>query len=468
MGAAAFLHNNVYPVLPVWAQNAGLSLYGLAYRAERLGGDFHSEASAFHERDSWSAERLHVHLCHSLRERVRTAFDSVPYYRDLWRKLGLHRDDLSRFTPADLPLLPITPKDAVRNNPEAFIPSGPFRPHRLLKYFTSGSSGTPITCYYSSQSHRRFFAAREARSFGWAAASIRDSRATFSGRMIIPPNRNVPPFYRLNYSESQIYFSAFHITPANAASYVEGFNRHRPQVLTGYCSCYYFLGQLMLAQGLKLTYRPKVLIVGSDRVTAPVRSVLESAFHAPVFEEYGSIENVVLATECAHGNLHVSPDFGILEIVNDEGGPAESGRVIATGLLNDAHYLIRYALGDLAQWAVNRSCPCNRPQFPILAEITGRVEDALLTRDGRRVVRLHGVFYNIPHLIAAQIVQESLDLIRVRVLAEDAFSSAEADLIRQRLAAERLGNLTVLVERVTDLERTSRGKVRAVINRMQQ
>ena len=69
-------------------------------------------------------------------------------------------------------------------------------------------------------------------------------------------------------------------------------------------------------------------------------------------------------------------------------------------------------------------------------------------------------------MLEGQIIQESRDLIRVRVVASDGFGEQEESLIRERITKGRLGPVHIQIDRVEELERTDRGKVRAVISRI--
>jgi phenylacetate-CoA ligase len=374
---------------------------------------------------------------------------------------------VARLTPEELPALPVTPKQDLRHDPEAFVATGARGASRLLRYATSGSTGTPITAICTADGHRRFLAAREVRSFGWAGASIRGPRAMMGGRMVVPAPDSRGPFYRYNHAERQVYFSAYHISPANAPGYVEGIRRYRPPLFTGYAHSYYFLARLMLAQGLEIGYQPRCLVLSSEKTTLEMKDAIARAFGARAWEEYGSVENCALATECEHGRLHVSPDFGIVEIVDERGFPAPfgtHGRVLATGLLNEAQPLIRYDIGDIAAWSGER-CPCGRDQLPVLSGIDGRLEDTVVGPDGREMVRFHGLFISVPGVVEAQVIQEEIDLLRVRVVATPEFGEAQRKLIEARVH-ERLGAVRVIVETTGRIERTSRGKFRAVISRL--
>jgi phenylacetate-CoA ligase len=196
-----------------------------------------------------------------------------------------------------------------------------------------------------------------------------------------------------------------------------------------------------------------------------MRAVMERAYGCQVFEEYSTVENVMFASDCERGRLHISPDMGLVEILRADGSacaPGESGEVVATGLRRDYQPLIRYRLGDLASWD-DEPCPCGR-QMPVIKEVIGRLEDALVSPDGRRMVRFHGIFTDQPHVREGQLIQESLRRVRVKVVPVNGFGpDDQRDIIRR--VQQRLGNeVEVSVEPVEEIPRTVAGKFKAVIN----
>ena len=94
---------NFYPYAPVWLQNLGISLYGVAWRQERLGGGFKRYVAQFAERDRWSADQMQSYVEAQLRAMLLHAMEHVPYYRRAWRELGVTRADLAVMTVEDLP-----------------------------------------------------------------------------------------------------------------------------------------------------------------------------------------------------------------------------------------------------------------------------------------------------------------------------------------------------------------------------
>src|ERR1035437_1546149 len=129
-----------YPYVPAWAQNVGISLYGLSYRRERLGGDFEQHVAAFKERDRWSPEQMQTYVHQQLRNVLTHALEQVPYYQKIWSKAGATRTDLAQMTLAGLSTLPITPKADLRATPDAFVAQNIAAREKLHRYNSSGST----------------------------------------------------------------------------------------------------------------------------------------------------------------------------------------------------------------------------------------------------------------------------------------------------------------------------------------
>jgi phenylacetate-CoA ligase len=175
------------------------------------------------------------------------------------------------------------------------------------------------------------------------------------------------------------------------------------------------------------------------------------------------------ASECEHGSLHIWPDVGIVEVLDENNQPVPpgiTGRLVLTGLLNSEMPLIRYEVGDWGALAdSNRStCPCGRT-LSIIESLEGRSDDLILTRDGRKIGRLDPVFKGEFPLHEAQIIQESLDEIRVRYVPLKTFNAKHAEEL-QAAVKERLGNMQIVLEKVDNIPRGPNGKFRAVISNL--
>jgi len=183
-----------------------------------------------------------------------------------------------------------------------------------------------------------------------------------------------------------------------------------------------------------------------------------------VRDTYGMAEEVAAASECEAGNMHLWPEVGVLEVLADDADepvPAgEDGRLVCTSWLNPDMPLIRYEVGDRGALSTADACSCGR-SMPRLERIVGRISDNLVTRDGRRVFYIYPVFFGLA-IREAQIVQDVLDVLRVRVVPDPDYSVKDADLITKRLQ-ERLGDVRIDIELVDEIERGPNGKFRAVI-----
>lgn len=449
----------IYAFLPRHAQDAAASVFGLYRHWLRFGRGYDEHLRGYLSRERWSREQL---LCYEqavLRKLLSDAVAHVPYYRDTWSSSehgAARRGELGK--------LPILEKGPVRADPGLFVRED-VRPWLTFKFNTSGSTGTPVTSIWTPDEVRNSRALREARSVQWAGASFSQGRATFSGRMVVPDSESQGPFHRYNFVERQVYFSAFHLSSRNAMQYVDALWAHKTQWLTGYAVSYYLLARFILEQGLKVPPL-RALVTTSEKLTDEMRTVMEAAYGCKVYEEYSSVENAVFASECEHGSLHVSSDAGIIEILRPDGTacePGEVGEVVATSFVRQFQPFIRYRLGDLASWS-EVPCACGR-DLPVLKEVVGRVEDVVVGPDGRQMVRFHGVFVGIRSIAEAQVIQEDVDLIRVKVVPSADFGVADEQEVIGRVR-QRLGAVRVVVETVSSIPRTAAGKFKAVISKL--
>lgn len=452
--------DEIYAKLPVFAQHAAATVFGVGWAWARFGPGFRGDLAGFEERDRWGETAWAEHTNRELTQLTAGAVQRVPYYRDTYT--AEQRRAAAEGRLADLPLLEKTP---LRQDPKQFIDPA-LSPRRPRTFLTSGSSGTPIATTMSTRELRASMAVREARSARWAGTSFRLPRATFSGRMVEPDPASNGPFYRFNAVERQIYLSAFHLRPDTAAAYVEAFRKHRIQWATGYAVSFSLLAQFILDAGIEpLSLR--AVVTTSEKLTEPMRQKISAAFGCRVFEEYSSVENAFFASECPSGSLHVSPDVGVVEILRPDGSPTEPGEigeVVVTGLLRRVQPLIRFRIGDLAMWAAD-PCECGRG-MPVIAEVCGRIEDVLVGPDGRQLVRFHGVFVGLDHVEEGQVVQEALDRFRVHVVGDPDFDRSDEEEIIRRMK-QRLGEVSVRVVRVEIIPRSANGKFRAVVSELE-
>jgi len=361
------------------------------------------------------------------------------------RERGLHPDDCS--TLGTLERLPILEKTDVQDNWEAFhdwSASGP-----VMKSKTSGTTGTGLRLRLSEEIVGYERAAIN-RYRGRAGYEDGDRVASFIGRTLMRPDKMSPPFWRYNWADRQMLFSYWHVSNDTLPDYVHAYNDFAPAFAHGYPSFLYLIAEFCLRESLDL-HSPKAIFTSSETLHDWQRKTIEKAFGAHILDRYASAEKVVSVAQCEEGSYHVDSELGILEIVD--------GEVIARTLHNLAMPLIRYRVGDAVEWGEN-SCPCGR-SLPVIKQPRGRVEDILVAPDGRKFGRLDHLFKAKTEIREAQIIQNRIDQITVRVVrsSRDAISKEDID----GFVREKLGDtFSIKVEFVEQVPREENGKFRFV------
>ncbi len=171
----------------------------------------------------------------------------------------------------------------------------------------------------------------------------------------------------------------------------------------------------------------------SDMLWPDVRKRAEERLHARVVDVYGTVETGPIAWQCPKGSgYHVRSDDTVVEILDENDQPANKGRVVCTVLWRRAFPLIRYCVGDLAEWAQN-PCPCGSP-FPRLEGLHGREQELIRLPNGERVssFTLRLWISDSAHVRQYQMVQESPNSFLLRIVPDIGYTNE----IEQSIAAD--------------------------------
>jgi phenylacetate-CoA ligase len=97
--------------------------------------------------------------------------------------------------------------------------------------------------------------------------------------------------------------------------------------------------------------------------------------------------------------------------------------------------------------------------------IIGRIEDVIITPDGRHVGRLDAAFKASPGVRLSQIVQDSVDTLEVRIVKGVSFQQSDVDKIEDGLRT-RLGNeIEIRFAFVDSIPPGTNGKIQFVISK---
>jgi phenylacetate-CoA ligase len=453
----------IYSSSPVWLQQAAVSLYGLWWYRRRMNPHFYHLVDEYKSRENWSSEQFLSYQERRLLQVLQTANRS-PYYRAVFD--GAKIDwDLPPFE--ILAQLPFLSKETLRTRARELLTQNPV-PRSTTVFKSSGTTGTPTEIYYSPEFHALEIAVPAARNLAWANVPVGSRRVMFGVRKVCRFDQHDPPFWRYSLAEDMAYASIYHLSAKNIPAYLEFLRKYQPAMIMGYPSALNTIAQYALEHDDKPA-PAKGIFTTSETVTELVRSNIETAWNCRIYDRYGAVESCLFASQCEHGRYHVSPEVGVIEIVNEQGQPCasgEMGEVICTGLNNFLQPLIRYRIGDVACWSTEQICACGR-NMPILESIDGRVEDICITPDGRQMLRFDTVFKGVDDICEAQVIQEQPELFAICIVPASGFNEHDIQKIKENMRLH-VGDVKVDVHLVDRIERTSSGKFRAVVCRLSQ
>jgi phenylacetate-CoA ligase len=300
---------------------------------------------------------------------------------------------------------------------------------------------------------------RQRNSFG---VQLGDPFLAFTGQLTTPLHQKSPPFWRHDRYSHRTLFSIYHMSPENLMAYIDPIFESPAHYAEGYPSALHLISTTMINERRCLPEgRLKAVFTSSESLLAHQRETIETAFGAPVRDHYGSTEHVVSMSECIQGRLHVDMEFGIVEVeTTEETVDWVRGPLIVTSLGQPAAPMIRYRIGDIGTRS-KHACPCGRPG-EIFLDIDGRIEDYVLTNEGRMVGRLDHVFKGRFDVAEAQILQTRHGALTVKVVPASSYNDgSEASLQRglRRLVGR---SMQIDIELVDQVEREPNGKFRAV------
>jgi phenylacetate-CoA ligase len=405
------------------------------------------------ERDYWSRQQWSNWQYERLTFILERAATQVPFYRRVWAERRRQGDNASW---SYLENWNILDKESLRANPLEFV-ADDCRPSKMFLDHTSGTTGTSLDLWSTKETVRNWYALFEARSRQWYGLTRHDRWAILGGQLVAPTAQREPPFWVWNAGLNQLYLSSYHLAPDLIPAYLQALVKYRVKYILGYPSAINALALEVLKLGRKDLVMD-VVIANAEPLYEYQLQTISKAFACPVRETYGMAEIVAAASDCEHGSLHQWPDTGIIESGADDSD--DSFDFICTGLINADMPLIRYRVGDSGKFSDGR-CVCGKT-LPLIEKIEGRSDDLLYTADGRRVGRLDPIFKGNLPVLEAQIVQESLTILKVRYVPAENFSSDVFETLTERIC-ERMGDVKVVFDEVSKIPRTSRGKFRAVV-----
>jgi len=240
---------------------------------------------------------------------------------------------------------------------------------------TSGSDGSPLKLF-GTEATGLFWRAGVMREHLWHG---RDLGGKLAAIRRASPGAAMAPMGLKSDSWGPASGAVYPTGPAvmlNIASplpaQLDWLQREQPDYLISLPSNVEALAAHCLKEGVTLPRLKQVLTVG-EPVPPALRATVRKAWNVTVKDSYSCEEAGYLAMQCPQEEvLHVQSESVLLEIVDEAGracAPGKAGRVVVTSLHNFATPLIRYELGDLAEFGA--PCTCGRG-LPVISRVLGR------------------------------------------------------------------------------------------------
>jgi phenylacetate-CoA ligase len=388
------------------------------------------------------------------------ATKNVPAYKGMENTFGYKSDDIDKI----LNTIPFTLKDDIKKNFSGYISKENF--YLLTKKTTGGSTGQPVTILKTREA-MGFELAATWRGYSWAGIDIGDKQARFWG----VPFSNFGKFnaWLTDKICNRIRLSAFSFNDDCLMAYSKKIEQFKPDYFYGYVSMLCDYARFCSNKLDNISITPRCIITTAEVLTSRQKKILQSVFKTKVYNEYGCGELGTIAHECEHGNMHISAENMIVEILDGnricEDG--ELGEIVVTELNNLAMPLIRYRLGDYASISA-KACKCGR-QLPILNEVKGREYDTITLANGKKI---HGEYFM--YIMEAskkkdlgvgkfQIIQKNLFELQVKVVPEKTFNLDSEKFIRQSILSQFDEKIDINIELVDQIPREKSGKMRLVV-----
>lgn len=449
----------VYKSSPIWLQNQLISLYGAKLAKQRYGSIYHQELERLKNRDISDVKIQREIQNKKFLDFLDYALTYCPFYKEFYKNVDL--DSIKSVN--DIHLLPILDKETLRSNMKDVyttedVPYG--------YSMTGGTTGKSLVVKMTKEDWQKRMAYLDWFKSLYGFTMTKDRHARFNGKPIIPLGQKSKVFWRDNKAVNQRIYCSFYTLEENIKYFVDNLNEFKPVEMDGYISMMYRIAKYMQDHNIKPDFSPVAIFPTSETVLQVHRDIIENVFGCKVRDQYASGEGAPFIIEFPDGYMHECLDTGVFEHIKTDRGT----KLLVTSFTTHGTPLIRYDIGDNIIECTEDDHPDENIGFPAIKAIDGRKADSLYSEERGHIsyVTLSGVIKHLPNsIVNIQFIQDRIDHILIRaVVDKERYDKKGEKHIFEELAMRFGKKMSFDIEYVDEIERTSGGKLRMIINKV--
>lgn len=414
----------------------------------------------FEENQHKSSEDIQSIQSEKLVEIIKYAYKNLPFYRNIFNKLGLKPEDFR--TIKDLQKLPVLSKRDILENEKNLI-----NPNYSGKVYTRKTGGsTGMTLHFQKDSNA--LALNDAimwRCYEWYDIDVGDKQVRFWG---------VPVTSSLRWKEwlkdfvlNRIRISAFDISESSCLKQYKMIKRFKPDYFYGYTTAIYGFCLYMKKIGIDLkSLNLKAVICTAEKMYPHHLELFNEMFNCSIVDEYGSSETGIIAFQCRKGNMHLMHDHMCVEFLDEQNmqvSPGESGRIVVTDLTTHVMPLIRYDIGDIGRPSAEK-CSCG-VNLPLMEIVEGRKEDFIRTKEDKLV---HAAYlcYTLKDdsVHEFKMYQKDINNLNVIIVKSPSYNENTEQVLEEKLRTSLGEDIHINFEYCGRIPREKSGKLRYFVS----
>jgi len=409
---------------------------------------------------------LYENYCiNRLRRIIYHSYRRAPYYNDIFSKSGLvvnGKIQLDQFQQ-----IPILTKAIIRQRMDALQST----PKNMKTYINTsgGSTGEPVQFVQDKQYYTQMvadtllFSCLNGKHPGQKELKIWGSeRDIFEGT--VGAREKI-----MNFLFNRRFLNSFRLTHALIENYIATIQKQKPFQIWTYTDSIYEIAKYINKNDIRV-FSPQNIICTAGTLYPEMRLEIQNAFpKSHVINQYGSREVGQIGCQTIdnddmmiflHANYVELVDPDSLEIIDE---PYRPGKILVTNLNNYSMPLIRFDIGDMAEYA-----PKNRTGtlFTHFARLHGRENTHLINKNGDRI---HGeyfthLFYNKTWVQQFQVIQKNDAQIEILFVShkKNPMLSKDFDDIENKIKCVMGNHVHVDFIRVNEINKLASGKYQFV------